>query len=714
VRVLRSLAALALSTSLVCSPVAAQTTEPTLEELIPDAAVADPETWAQQGVPPDAAAEAEQVPEELAPDSPLAETPEIDIPWPEQVELPQIAPLEPEEGIEFADFDLELPQVEMGGEERISDELVLVFPSERALFPHHDEFIDRFKALSTIEELDDDDNAARLAAQARADEALLDRLLRVYGYFDAQVFRSVGGIEPGQQTAAQGADAGRPTVRFEIVPGEQYRFGAIDLGDLAATATDYQTLRDSFQIVSGDPLLQDKIVEERYDLDATLGESGYPFAAIAEPDLLIDHKRVEGDLTMPVTPGGKYNFGTVTSNLPEFLSGEHLADIARFDSGDLYQRSLELDLRRAILATGLVSTVTLTPTSVAPPASGQPGTVDIAVAMVPAKLRTIAGAIGYGTGEGFKVQGSWEHRNLFPPEGMLRVRGIFGTKEQLAGVTFRKNNFGGRDKILTVDAFASTIDYDAYDARTLSLVGTYERVSTILFQKPFSWSGGLELVATRERERDAAGVLGPPQTFFIAAIPGFAQIDTSDDLLDPTRGFRVSLRASPEVSRTNGVESFYLRGQLDASYYLQASDRIVLAARGRVAAIPGAPLEAIAPSRRLYAGGGGSVRGYEYKGIGPRNSEGDPSGGRSLVELSAEARIRTPWFGGALGVVPFVDAGTVGEDARPSFDEIKVGAGIGVRYYTSFGPLRLDVAVPLNPGPNDPDFGVYVALGHSF
>jgi translocation and assembly module TamA len=334
--------------------------------------------------------------------------------------------------------------------------------------------------------------------------------------------------------------------------------------------------------------------------------------------------------------------------------------------------------------------------------------------MTPAKLRTLAGAIGYGTGEGFKLEGSWEHRNLFPPEGLLRVRGIAGTEEQLLGVTFRKNNFGGRDKILTVDAFASTIDYDAYDARTVSLVGTYERVSTLLFQKPFSYSGGLELVATRERERDAAGNLGPPQTFFVAALPGFAQIDTSDDLLDPTRGFRLGLRASPEISRTEGVESFYLRGQLDASYYLRASDRIVLAARTRVASIPGAPLAAIAPSRRVYAGGGGSVRGYEYKGIGPHDSEGDPSGGRSLLELSAEARIRTGLLDGALGIVPFVDAGTVGDEATPSFDEIKVGVGVGLRYYTGFGPLRLDLAVPLNPGPGDPDIGVYVALGHTF
>ena len=705
---------MAASASLICSPLAAQDTQalPTLEELIPDEAVANPEAWAEQGVPPEAAA-AEDANEaalgELDPASPLAELPGLDIPWPENEQLPEIAPLEPEEDIQFAEFEDGQRNVAMGDEERISDELVLVFPSERALFPHHDEFLDRFRQLSTIEELDDDDNAARLAAQARADEDLLNRMLRVYGYYDALVFRSVGGIEPGEETAT-----GQPTVRFDIVPGPQYRFGAVDLGDLATAVADAAMLRDAFEIRPGDPLLSDKIVEERYDLDEALGESGYPFAAIQEPELLVDHARQDGDLTMPVTPGGKYRFGAVTSNMPGFMSGDHLADIARFEPGDIYQRSLELDLRRAILATGLVNSVTLTPVETAAPANGEPGTVDIAAEMTPAKLRTIAGRIGYGTGEGFKVEGMWEHRNLFPPEGMLRVRGILGTAEQLLGVTFRKNNFGGRDKILTIDAFASTIDYGPYDSRTVSLVGNYERVSTILFQKPFSWSVGLELVATGERELDAAGNLGPRQTFFIGAIPLFAQLDTSDDLLDPRRGFRVSTRLSPEVSRTNGMESFYLRGEVQGSYYLPVSDNIVLATRARFASIPGAPVSAIAPSRRLYAGGGGSVRGYDYKGIGPRNSLGDPTGGRSLTELSFEARIRTGLLGGALAIVPFVDAGTVGEDPTPGFDEIKIGAGIGARYHTSFGPLRIDVGVPLNPGPNDPTFGVYVGLGQSF
>ena len=682
-------------------------TLPALEELIPDEALDNPEAWAEQGVPPEAAA-AEDAPPPV--EQELADMPLVDVPWPSELELPAIEPLEPEEGIEFAeDLLAPLPALADGDEERLSDELLLVFPSELSLFPERDEFLDTFESLSTVEEYDSENSAARLAAQARADEALLHRLLRIYGYYDAQVIRSVGGAPAGQEAQAQSG-----LVRFDIIPGTRYTVGAVDLGQLAAAGEDYRTLRDSFEIETGGPLNSFDIEREQADLDLALGETGYPFAAIDAPELLVDHDRLEGDLTMPVRPGGKYNFGRITSNLPEFMSGRHLEEIARFEPGDLYQRSLEMDLRRALQATGIVATATITPVETAAPANGEPGTVDLAVEMTPAELRTLAGSVGYGTGEGFKLEGSWEHRNLFPPEGALKVRGIAGTREQLAGVTFRRNNFKGRDQILTVDLFASTLDYDAYDARTISLVGTFERVSTLLFQKPFSWSAGLELVATQEREADANGVFGPRQTYFVGALPGYAMWDTSDDLLNPTRGFRLSTRLSPEVSRTNGAESVYLRGQVEGTYYLPVSEKIVLAGRARFASIPGAPIEAIAPSRRLYAGGGGSVRGYGYRAIGPQNNLGDPTGGRSLTELSLEARITTGFLDGALQVVPFVDAGTVGAASTPGFNQIKIGAGVGVRYLTGFGPVRVDVGVPLNPGPNDAKFGVYVGLGQAF
>lgn len=701
--------ALAACLALLAQPLAAQSL-PSLDDLIPPDAVDDPEGWAQGGSQPDdGLGDPAEVLPDLAADSPMEPMPLLTLEPPETMVLaPPEPPPElvvPVEPIEFVSFDDVIAPLPEGEEAQLSDELLLVLPVDRALFPERDAFIARFKGLSSVEVLEDDDSPARLAAQARADEDLLRQLLRTYGYFDGQVVRSV---ENG------GAAGDVPVARFDVIPGARYRIGTVDLGALDMAGPDHDFLRESYGVFPGDPVSLDAITTERIDLDTALGENGYPFAMLAQPELLVDHARAEGDLAMPVEPGGRYNFGAVTSNLEQFLPGSHLADIARFDPGDLYRRSDEADLRRAILATGLVGSVTLTPVEVLAPIGDAPGTVDLAVALTPAPLRTMAGSIGYGSDEGVRLAGSWEHRNLFAPEGSLRLRGIAGTQEQLAGVTFRKNNFHGRDRILTVDAFANTVDTDAYNANTVSLNGSYERVSTLLFQKPLSFGAGLELVATQERELKPDGLMALRETYFIAALPVWAQFDSSDDLLDPSRGFRLRGAFSPEVSRLDAANSAYLSVQFDLSAYHSVTDTVVLAARGRIGAIVGADIANIAPSRRFYAGGGGSVRGYGYQAIGPQDGLGVPNGGRSLLELAVEARVRTGLLDGTVSVVPFVDAGVVGDDSAPDFRDIRVGAGLGVRYETGFGPIRVDVGVPLNRRAGDAPVGVYVALGQAF
>ena len=417
---------------------------------------------------------------------------------------------------------------------------------------------------------------------------------------------------------------------------------------------------------------------------------------------------------MPLTTGGRYTFGPVLSELPKFLSGGHLEDIARFDRGDLYKRSQVDDLRRAIIATGLVSSVGINARETAPPQGEAPGTVALDVTMTKAPLRTIAGAIGYDSAEGLRAEASWEHRNLFPPEGMLRVRAIAGTKEQLAGVTLRRNNFRGRDQVLTLDLYANTVNRDAYVARTAAISATFEKVTTLLFQKPWVWSAGLEVVATNEREGDVDGVKTPRETYYIAALPLRGALDTSDNLLDPTRGYRAALRVSPELVLREGRTARYARIQADASAYRSIGQRIVLAGRIRLGSIPGTTIENIAPSRRFYAGGGGSVRGYGYQQIGPRDSLGSPSGGRSLTEFSIEARIKTGLFGGAVSVVPFLDAGSVEAGVTPRLRDMRYGAGLGLRYKTGFGPIRIDAGTPLNRRAGDNRIAVYVSLGQAF
>ena len=447
-----------------------------------------------------------------------------------------------------------------------------------------------------------------------------------------------------------------------------------------------------------------------------LGESGYPFALVGDPDLLIDHARSQGDLTLDVQPRGKYVFGGVVSTDPQFLSSRHLSRIARFDPGDVFQQSLEVDLRRAIIATGLVSSVTITPRETRAPQDGAPGEVALDIGFERAPLRTVAGAIGYGTEDGFKVEARWEHRNLFPPEGALRLRGILGTREALASVGVRRNNFKGRDQVLTVDLFASDITTQAVDSRGFGLRGTFEKVSNLLFQKPLSWQLGGELLYTDERNRNvqiAPGSANPRQGFLIGGLFGSVALDQSDDLLDPTQGYRATVLLAPEASRSQGAETFYLRAQGDASYY-QSVGSTVLAGRVRAATIQGEDAGDIAPSRRLYGGGGASVRGYGFQGIGPRDDLGNPTGGASLVEFALEARVETPLLGGAVEVVPFIDAGSVGRGSTPDFADIRFGAGIGIRYKTTFGPIRVDVATPLNPTAFDSPVVVYVSLGQAF
>jgi translocation and assembly module TamA len=289
---LRRFAAIrALSTVLV-QPLAAQdrNTLPELETLIPDSAIDNPEDWAKKGVTPDATQNNQA---QVQPDTPLADMPLITVPWPDKLDVPEVAPLTPEPGIEFAEPERQPRGPREGTEVRVADELLLVFPADATQFAERDAFVDRFKSLSTVVQYKDEGSAARLAAQARQDQALLERMLRVYGYYDALVFRSVTGGDGDHKTGS-----GQPSVRFDIIPGKQYSVGAIDLGTLAATGPDYPMLRDAFDIHTGDPLLQDKIESEQANLDVALGEDGYPFAAIADPSLLIDHAREQGDLTM--------------------------------------------------------------------------------------------------------------------------------------------------------------------------------------------------------------------------------------------------------------------------------------------------------------------------------------------------------------------------------------------------------------------------------
>ncbi|WP_022682939.1 autotransporter assembly complex protein TamA [Sphingobium bisphenolivorans] len=644
-------------------------------------------------------------PAEAAPDqdSPLDPMPDIGVDWPDMGQPDDVALLPRDPAAEAAPLPAENPVEAVDAAPAEEDIATFADTGEERRYTLRlagldgiadAQFNSRFNELSVLHLGEGKPaNLAQINRRIKEDSELLDRLLRAKGYYAARVRSSVAAPPPGSDRLA---------VTFDIAPGTRYLLSSVDIEGLASTGEREPRLRAAFPVEAGDPVEADAILAGRDALTLALAENGFPFGKVEEPEVRIDHEERKGDLDIIVAPGAYRTFGQIRMKDEALFSARHVQRIARFEPGDTYMASDVEDLRQALVATGLVSSLTLTPVD-----AGDGEHVDLAIEARPAPLRTIAGELGYGTGEGYRAEVSWQHRNLFPPEGAVTLRGVIGTQEQTASFTYRRNNFRERDHVLTGLLSVSNIKRDAYDARTITLAGALERQTNILFQKKWVWRIGAELIASDEADAFSGG---SRRTFLIGAVPLSLTYDGSDDLLNPTKGFRLGGRISPELSFQNS--SFgYARVQLDGSIYQPVSDRIVIAARSRFGTILGSTVDRIAPSRRFYAGGGASVRGYGYQAIGPRYGPDDkPVGGKSLAEFSLESRIRF----GNFGVVPFVDAGNISTTFLPRFRDLRIGAGLGLRYYSSFGPIRIDVGTPLNPQPGDPKVAVYVSLGQAF
>ena len=542
------------------------------------------------------------------------------------------------------------------------------------------------------------DTAAMVQARAHEDEALAVRLLYSEGYYDATALASLDQANDGALKAV-----------ISVTPGKRYRIGDIVIN--AGQTVPPGLIRDSLPLGTGDYIVAAGVEGAEANVGVKLPENGYPFAKVGQRDILLDPATTTGDYTLPVETGPRGSFrGITTTGERQAFGADHMKVISRFRPGELYDSRKVDDLRRALVATGLFSSISVDPVRTNEPGPDGTEYVDLAVAQEAGKPRTLAGELGYGTGQGFRAEGSWTHRNLFPPEGALIASVIAGTQEQGATGTFRRSNAGKRDKTFQAGVTLNHQNYDAYEAYTAGLNIGWSRQSTPIFQKRWTYSYGAEVLLTNEQVVvDPATADKARRTYFIGGLPVQLGYDRSNDLLNPTRGFRANLRAEPEGS-LQGSFSPYLRATFDLTGYYPLSDSLVIAARTRVGTISGVNRDDVAPSRRIYAGGGGSVRGYGYQELGPKDANNDPIGGRSVNEFAVEGRYRF----GDYGVVAFVDAGQVYESSMPQFSNIRYGAGVGGRFYTNFGPFRADIAMPINRQPGESKFALYIGIGQAF
>ncbi|WP_432265030.1 autotransporter assembly complex protein TamA [Croceicoccus esteveae] len=577
---------------------------------------------------------------------------------------------------------------------------------------------DMFNDLSVLEDGDGKaQNIAQISARLEQDGELISNILASQGWFNAFVTTR---IDRGEQDGGQALAA-----VIEVQPNQRYDFSAIDVQ--AGPTQPADLVRDNLALEVGAPIIAARVLAAEARVAVALPRNGYPFAQVGARDILLDRDTADGVYTLPVETGPRSVFGGIETAGDLAFDADHVATLARFERGEVYDSDLVDDLRQALVATGLFNTVTVVPQQTGEEAGGGTQYASLLVTQDEGPPRTIAGSGGYGTGQGVRVEATWTHRNLFPPEGALIVGAVAGTKEQGAGVTFRRSNAGRRDRAFQIVGEALHSDYDAFEAYTGRLSARVSYDSTSIWQKRFTYAYGAQLLGTNEQDFDRVAGERVRRTFFIAGLVGQLGFDTTDSLLDPTDGFRVTALVEPEGSLQDGFRG-YVRTRLDGSAYRSFGSSFVLAGRIAAGSIQGIDRFALAPSRRFYAGGGGSVRGFGYQELGPKVLEPNPNfdpedpddeddplrvrpiGGRSFNEAAAEVRYRF----GNYGIVAFVDAGQVYEKSLPDASDIRFGAGIGGRFYTNFGPLRLDVATPINRQEGESRFAVYVSIGQAF
>lgn len=573
---------------------------------------------------------------------------------------------------------------------------------------------DEFNSLSALREGGGKaENATQISARAREDEQLALRLMRSLGYYDGTAVSTIEAV-PNEQN--------RIRAIVSATPGRLYTLGSIDVQ--AGPTVPPDLVRKELPLKVGDPIEAARIQGAEANVALQLPRQGYPFVKVGDRDVLLDEATVKGAYTLPVDTGPRSSFGVLRTEGDPVFDLKHLNVFPRFDRGQLYDNRLADDLREALVATGLFNTI-----AVQPVRTGQPGPdgteqVDLLVRQTKGPFRSLTGGAGFGTGEGVKVEGSFTHRNLFPPEGALIATAIAGTQQRGASATFRRSNAGKRDRTVSLTAAANYSTYDAFNAYTGTIAGRIAYDSTPIWQKKFTYAFGFELTGTNEEGYDFDLGKRDRKTYGIFALPAQAVFDRSDDLLNPTKGYRLKLNLSPEAS-VQGSARPYARTMVEATGYFPFGKSLVIAGRARAGSIFGIDRNDLAPSRRYYGGGGGSVRGYGFQRLGPLepvsvltpDEDGKidladlrPVGGRSLNEFSIEARYRF----GDFGIVPFIDAGNAYEGTFPNASDLKLGAGIGGRFYTNFGPMRVDVATPLNPRPGDSKIALYLSIGQAF
>ncbi len=567
----------------------------------------------------------------------------------------------------------------------------------------------RLKGASTLANLTDrrPPDSGAFKARAEADVPRMIAALFSEGHYGGTVNISIAGrpassLAPSTKFPKNGKSV--PVV-IRVNTGPRFLFGQTRIAQPSAGEDEPSRDAATYGIVAGEPARSGAVLNAEGRIVRAWREHGHPLARIADRKVIAEHKSRRLNITLTVDPGPFATFDTVTVVGTEAMDNDFTTRQTGIVPGSPYTPVAIEDARERLRRLDVFESVRITESNKLSKGNRLP----VAVEVSERKRRLIGANVGWSSVDGGEVEAYWAHRNLFGQAERLRVEGTVaqfggGPIDELkyrAAVSFLKPG------VTNIDTdFFSNLTFlrehpDAYESRSITAKAGLSR----RFDKQLTGSIAGEVEVSRTE--DAFG----KERFTLLGIPGTLDYDSRDNRLDATRGIHSALLVEPFYDVLN--DNAFVLSRVDLSAYQRLDDAGRFVAAGRIAAgsFVGAALDEIPANRRFFAGGGGSIRGYAYRNVGPRRN-GEVVGGRSLLETSAEFRFRIT---DTIGLVPFVDAGLVSEKSIPSSDvKFQAGVGLGIRYYTAIGPIRIDFGIPLNPESDDPDFAFYAGLGQVF
>lgn len=555
------------------------------------------------------------------------------------------------------------------------------------------------KAASLVQaaKQDGDTDPRDVIAAALAEYGRLTEVLYANGYYGGVVRVSVDGREAGRIPVFN-LPSQIGTVAITVDPGPAFTFGTARVAPLAPATK----LPEGFRTGARAESTQIQAAADAAHL--AWRQAGHAKADLTGQSITADHNRRTLSADLRFTPGPKARFGTMTQTTDSAVRSERIARIAGFPKGEVYSPEALDTVANRLRRTGAFSSVALTEAETLNPDD----TLDVGLALADEKPRRFGVGAELSSLEGIGVSAFWMHRNLFGGAERFRVEGeVTGIAGQHGGIDYRlgarleQPATFGPDTTAFGFANAAYEDEPAYISRNIDAgIGM-----TRIFSDTLTGEISLGL-----HYSDTTDVFGERE-FFHLTLPVGLTWDRRNDLLDATSGTYVRAEVTPFLSLNDGGSG--ARGFVDARAYrgLGAGDRIVLAGRVQAGSVYSDSIRDIPPEYLFFSGGGNSVRGQPYQSLGiPVGSDG-LRGGRSYLAVSTELRATIT---DTIGVVAFADAGHISDDSLFAGDgDWHAGAGLGLRYKTPIGPLRLDVAGPISGDTGD-GVQIYLGIGQAF